>query len=243
VLAIYPGADQVPANLLRLYVHFSAPMLRRDVPSHVRLLDASGAEVPLPFVELDQGLWDPGDRRLTVFVHPGRIKRGVAPREAMGPVLREGATYRLLIDARMRDAAGGPIGVSAEKTITAAAEDTHSPDPSAWALTTPRHAGASVTLHFGEPLDRALLERMIQVEDGAGALVEGTATIGPGETSWSFMPRAPWKPGGYRIRVDPALEDLAGNAVGHLFEIGPGSSQPPGAATGSFVRSFTFPPP
>jgi hypothetical protein len=57
------------------------------------------------------------------------------------------------------------------------------------------------------------------------------------------MPRAPWKPGGYRIRVDPALEDLAGNAVGHLFEIGPGSSQPPGAATGSFVRSFTFPPP
>jgi hypothetical protein len=39
------------------------------------------------------------------------------------------------------------------------------------------------------------------------------------ETRWEFTPRQPWKPGGYRIVVQTALEDLAGNHVGRAFDV------------------------
>jgi hypothetical protein len=35
---------------------------------------------------------------------------------------------------------------------------------------------------------------------------------------WNFTPDRPWSAGGHVVRVDPALEDLAGNSVGGAFE-------------------------
>ena len=37
--------------------------------------------------------------RLTLLFHPGRVKRGVGPNEALGPPLRSGETFRLVVDA------------------------------------------------------------------------------------------------------------------------------------------------
>jgi hypothetical protein len=48
--------------------------------------------------------------------------------------------------------------------------------------------------------------------------VEGTAEVGPGESSWSFTPAAPWRPGFYALVVDSMLEDLAGNSVARVFD-------------------------
>ena len=71
--------------------------------------------MPLAFVEIEHGLWDPRQTRLTVLLHPGRIKRGVAPGERLGPPLRAGRSYRLVVDASMPDAAGRPLGRAFEK--------------------------------------------------------------------------------------------------------------------------------
>ncbi len=114
VLAVFPSAETLPENVLRLYLHFSQPMETLNAHRHVRLVDDAGFEVPLAFVEIEHGLWDPRQTRLTVLFHPGRIKRGVAPGERMGPPLRAGRAYRLVVDAAMPDTSGRLLGVAFE---------------------------------------------------------------------------------------------------------------------------------
>ena len=75
VTAVYPSAQVLPENLLRFYIHFSAPMSRGEAYRHVRLLDAAGKAVDLPFLELDQELWDPDGKRFTGFMYHERWRR------------------------------------------------------------------------------------------------------------------------------------------------------------------------
>jgi hypothetical protein len=108
--AIYPSADQLPENLLRVYLHFSAPMSRGEAYSHISLVDdATGEPVELPFLELEQELWDPAGQRLTVLFDPGRIKRGLVPNVEAGLPLVPGRSYRLVISADWLDAHRRPL--------------------------------------------------------------------------------------------------------------------------------------
>ena len=65
-------------------------MQRGHVYDHIHLLGEAGKPVELPFLELDEELWDPEMTRLTIFIDPGRIKRGVRPLEEIGPALEAG---------------------------------------------------------------------------------------------------------------------------------------------------------
>ena len=219
VAAVYPSAAVLPENQLRLYVWFSAPMRRRGIAEGIRLRElASGEPVELAFVEVADGLWDPSGRRLTLFFHPGRVKRGVGPRRAMGPPLRQGGRYRLEIDAGLRDAAGRPLAAAHVKTFSVGPPDRRSPEPTSWRLTPPAGPAEPLRDDFAEPLDHGLLLRLLEVRDRAGRRLAGEAIVGRGETRWSFRPRAPWLPGSYRLRVAATLEDLAGNTPLRLFE-------------------------
>lgn len=55
VTQVYPSADVLPDNLLKFYVHFSAPMSRGDIYEHIRLLNEASQPVELPFLELAEG--------------------------------------------------------------------------------------------------------------------------------------------------------------------------------------------
>lgn len=218
VEAVYPSGEHVPANLLRLYVHFSAPMRGKEVYRFIHLYDSAGEEVLLPFVEIPQGLWDPTQTRLTLFFHPGRIKRDVGPNLALGSPLREGATYRLVVDSGLQSIDGASLSDNFEREFVAGPEDRASPDPEEWLIESPRDAKDSLELVFGESLDHALLQRMIWVVDESGESLDGTITVEDEETRWIFIPASTWVDSDYLIMVDPALEDLAGNAIDHLFE-------------------------
>ena len=219
VEAVYPSADVLPENQLRLYVWFSAPMRRRGIGEGIRLVDAeSGEEVGEPFVEIADGLWDPSGRRLTVFFHPGRVKRGVGPRLAMGPPIRQGGRYRLEIDASLRDATGGTLAAGHAKAFSVGPPDRRSPRPSDWRLAPPPGPRAPLVVDFSEPLDHGLLLRLLRVVDASGDEVAGEVAIGHGEKRWSFVPRDPWRPGAYALRVATSLEDLAGNTPDRLFD-------------------------
>src|SRR4029077_16843257 len=87
VTHVYPTATALPENQLKFYIHFSAPMGRGEAYEHVHLLDAKGRRDDLPFLELAEELWDASGKRLTLLIDPGRIKRGLKPREDLGPVL------------------------------------------------------------------------------------------------------------------------------------------------------------
>jgi hypothetical protein len=79
VSAVYPGTTDVPANLLRMYIEFSAPMGSRDGQNYVAILDAQGRDMQDAVLPLDTGLWNPDHTRFTVLFDPGRVKRGILP--------------------------------------------------------------------------------------------------------------------------------------------------------------------
>lgn len=231
-------AGEVPANLLRMYVEFSGPMGARQVLPHVQLLDARGEPVPLAFVEVPGGLWDPERTRLTLFIHPGRIKRGVGPHQVLGPVLVEGERYRLHVAAAARDAAGLPLVESFEVPLVVGPEDHASPDPFSWRLELPRMPEDALTVVLNEPADRALLARLPRVEDAAERAIEGRMEVDEDGLRFKFLPKAPWRSGDYRLVVPPSLEDPAGNRVDRLFEEKP--EQGEGASVGiPAVRTFS----
>ncbi len=216
---IYPSAAVLPANQLKLYLYFSAPMSRGEAWQHISLLDESGAKVSLAFLELEQELWDPDNRRLTVLFDPGRIKRGLVPETQLGLPLLDGKKYKLVIDSQWRDAHGVALANGFEKAFTAGPADRVSPDPAEWKITAPK-AGTSepLVVDFPEPLDYALLQRLVNVT-ATGGEIEGDIAIGNGETQWRFVPHTAWSAGAYNIVVDSTLEDLAGNSLGRVFDV------------------------
>jgi hypothetical protein len=220
VTAIYPTRDTLPENLLKLYLQFSAPMGRGEAYGHLHLRDASGQDLDLPFLELAEELWDPTGTRLTVLFDPGRIKTGLKPREELGPVLREGETYTLVVDRGWHDAEGEPLASDAHKTFRVGPPDDTPPDPTTWMTTVPG-AGTRdpLTLTSPEPLDRALFGRLPTVHDADGNVVPGAVAVEAEETRWRFTPDRPWVAGSYDVSVDKDLEDLAGNSIGRVFEV------------------------
>tara|TARA_Y100001934_G_scaffold268589_1_gene350847 strand:- start:69 stop:1130 length:1062 start_codon:yes stop_codon:yes gene_type:complete len=123
VLAVYPSANAIPENLLRFYIHFSAPMRRGNIYEHIKLLDRNHKPVDLPFLEIDEELWTIDQKCLTLFIDPGRIKRGVKPLEDIGPAIEFGQRYTLRISREVRDATGAPLRSDFNKTFDVVSPD------------------------------------------------------------------------------------------------------------------------
>jgi len=218
VTQIYPSADILPENLLKFYLHFSAPMSRGHIYDYIHLREESGKEVELPFLEIDEELWNPTLTRLTLFIDPGRIKRGVRPLEEIGPALQAGKRYALVIDDAWKDGFGHSLGKSFQKLFTVGPPDREPPDPAQWKVQAPAK-DAPLTITFPEPLDQALAERVIQVARQSGERVDGRATLADHEQEWKFLPTRPWDRGSYNVVVQTTIEDLAGNNIGKPFEV------------------------
>src|SRR5437762_8966838 len=92
-------------------------MRRGHIYEHIRLLDHAGKDVELPFLEINEELWNPDMTRLTLFIDPGRIKRGVKPLEEVGPALENGKRFTLSIDSAWQDAQGQPLKAGFQKTF------------------------------------------------------------------------------------------------------------------------------
>ncbi len=218
---VYPTSSVLPENQLKLYLQFSAPMSRGEAYERIHLVDVeTGEEVELPFLELDQELWNPDFTRFTILFDPGRIKTGLVPNIEAGRAIEKGKTYSLVIDREWRDATGLPLMTEHRKTFTGGPFDGVAPDIETWEIVAPeRNTVAAFTVRFPEPMDRGLLDRLLAVVDAAGKSVEGRIEIDAGETRWSFIPDAPWRAGDYELVVGTELEDLAGNALNGLFEV------------------------
>ena len=209
--------DQVPENTLRFYLHFSRPMTRGEGLKHVKLANKDGDPVPDAFLDLAEELWSADGRRLTVLFDPARVKRELAPREALGPILEVGRGYRLTVDAAWPDEDGFPLGAAFTKDFTAVKADEEPIDPSKWKVEVDAERGWA-TVTFEKRLDEALAGRMIRLVTADGGEVEGHG-FSYGER-WMFSIKAkPLPPGEYLIRVDSRLEDPCGNRVGRAFEV------------------------
>jgi hypothetical protein len=220
VTGIYPSASILPENLLKFYIEFSAPMSRGQIYEHIHLRDAEGQAIELPFLEINEELWDTTGKRLTLFLDPGRIKRGVRPLEEIGASLQAGKRYTLTIDSTWKDGNGVPLTTGFEKAFQVGQADRTPLAPIRWTLTAPKSGSKTpLVVGFDEPLDYALARRMIQVVDAAGKAVPGKITLSHREQRWTFQPSAAWRRGTYRLIIQTTLEDLAGNNIGKPFDV------------------------
>jgi len=219
VTKIFPSADTLPANTLRFYIHFSDPMTRHNIARHIRLERADGGPVKGAFLEMENGLWDPTSKRLTVFLHPGRIKRGLVLNEREGPPLQAGVRYRLIVDRAAEDEEGQPLLAPFVKEFTAATEIRTTPATSQWILAPPASGSRDpFILTVDRPLDEALFSRVIHIQSPDGKIIQGDVNVDEGETRWRITPYSAWRPGTYLLYAAAELEDPAGNRPTRLFD-------------------------
>ncbi|MCR9295141.1 MAG: Ig-like domain-containing protein [bacterium] len=219
VSQVFPSADKLPENLLKFYVHFSEPMNRGAAYQHIQLL--RGADVlDSPFLELGEELWDAEQRRFTLFIHPGRIKRGLKPRQDEGPPLSSGNEYTLRILSTWTDASGLPMVESYDKKFTVTVADHRQPELEAWKIETPdKETTQPVRLIMNEPMDHGMLGRVLTVKHQSGDVISGKIQIAQQETEWEFVPDEAWQAGTYLIEIAANLEDLSGNSIARPFEV------------------------
>ena len=220
VVTIYPSADELPVNQLKLYVHFSSPMSEDWAARAVHVRRADNDE-PLEgvFLAMEPELWDRERRRLTLLLDPGRIKRGLAPNAEAGYPLIEGVPVIVTVDTEFRDAAGRPLRTGVERRYEIGPPVRVRVNPADWRYHCPTVGSTDpLTVEFDRPLDHGLLEHSLWVHDAAGVALAGRGSAGPGERCWRFEPQSPWEEGRRLVIVDPRLEDLAGNSLIRVFD-------------------------
>jgi hypothetical protein len=220
VASVYPTANAVPANLLRMYIEFSGPMGSRGGQEYITIKDARDQEIPDALLPLDTALWNPEHTRFTVLFDPGRVKRGILPNRRMGRPLTPGETFTLIVHAGWPDAHGVPTASTFQREYRVGPAIERGLDPRAWNVSTPPAGSREpLTVEFPWPLDRALLQRALTLAR-RDAPIAGDVTVPSGERRWFFTPRGVWQAGDYALVAQPELEDVAGNRVGHAFETG-----------------------
>jgi hypothetical protein len=219
VALVQPSGPEIPANLLRFSIRFEAqvegPMLHR-----LALLRADGMQIQEPFLE--QELWSPDGKLLTVLMHPGRVKSGLIAHDERGPILSPGEDMTLALD-------GHPI-----KQWRVGPANTVGPAVSAWKLSAVRVGSRQpIVVTLNEPIDGRDAD-YLAIADERDRRVAGRAQLANGESTWTFTPSAPWRPGAYKLVVRGTLEDPAGNRLGSRFETAIYS--PPGPPIDAVVR-------
>jgi hypothetical protein len=220
VTAVYPSAEPLPENTLRLYIEFSAPMGNAGALDFVRLTDQRGDPVDIPFLPVQADFWNADHTRYTLFFDPGRVKLGIRPNEELGRPLRAGQKYTLEISADWRDGQGQPLKAPYRREFRVGPPEESPIAPARWRLVPPAARTRDLlVVSFPEPLDHGLLARALGVEDGSHRPVDGEITLDAADTKWMFRPSAPWAAGEYQLVALSILEDPAGNRIGRAFEV------------------------
>lgn len=218
VTSIHPTADKVPENLLRVYLHFNVPMSRGEVYKFVKLLRDDGTEVKDAFLEIGEELWTADGKRVTLLFDPGRVKRGLKPREVAGPILETGKKYEVVVSKDWLDADGFPLKEEKRWKFAATDPDDTPVDPAKWKLSADPVTG--FTVRFDKPLDHALVQRLVWVVGPDGKKMDLPVMVADGQKVAAFGSKdTDWKLGKYKLVIDTRLEDVCGNRVGQAFEV------------------------
>ena len=217
-LAIHPTAAEVPRNLLRLYVWFSAPMSEGYAAGHVRLVDAAGDTLAGALLPTEHELWERDRRRLTVLLDPARIKRGLAAHRQAGYPLRSRravpAGGRRRVPRRARPPLRGArrAGYAVGRTSGAGS------NPAPGSLPPRRRHPRAARGHLRPARSTTACSAAACASPARTAGRWRAARARPGRTVVAADAAPPWAPGPHQLVVDPVLEDLAGNSVSRVFD-------------------------
>jgi hypothetical protein len=219
LLSVYPTADTLPENALKLYITFSKPMQEGKALANITLTKNESDTISSPFLDLAQELWNKERTILTLWFDPGRIKRDLQPNKKSGTPLQQNNSYKIIINKDWRDENGLSLKSTYEKNFIVGARDSISPNPENWTIDQIKAATKDpLTVHLHEPLDYVLLKNVLRVMDDKGNGITGTIEIAKKETILIFTPTEAWKSGNYKLEIESILEDLAGNNLNRLFD-------------------------
>lgn len=219
LVAIYPLLDTLPENLLKLYLHFSKPMRSGESLQFIHLLTEKRDTLRNVFLNLQPELWDTTSTVLTLWLDPGRIKRGLTLNRALGNPLKMNKTYQLVISSAWKGQNGLTLSKSYLKTFVTGKRDEQAPDVKQWQIQLPRAGTTALfVVKTQEPLDHYLLSESIGIVDENNTPVKGEIRLSKKDDQVFFFPAVPWKAQRYRLQVDARLEDLAGNNLNRVFD-------------------------
>lgn len=216
---IYPSTDTLPANLLKMYLTFSAPMSEGNAYENIHLLNAKGDTMADSFLELLPELWNEDQTRLTIWFDPGRIKRDLGPNNLLGLPLEKNQKYQLIINPKWQDKEGLCIKDSYRKHMLITKTDRKQTATKNWQIKSPpQYTSEALQIQFDEPLDFATAKKAFTILDANQNIIDGQVKLSLNETQLRFTPTNKWKSGTYAIKVSAILEDLAGNNLNRLFD-------------------------
>jgi len=219
VTKLYPSATSLPENVLRFYIHFSKPMKPHVAFDYIKLVNASGTIDDAAFMKFKQELWSEDRKRLTLLMDPGRIKRNVSTNLRLGPALRKGQRYRLVIEAGWPAANAEQALKQFTKHFQVSDPLRQLPDVNQWVITAPTIGTSSaLSIKFDRPFDYQLLQKDINVVSETGFDIPGEISIEDNETTWRFQPNDNWAYKRIKIVIDSELEDVAGNNFRDLLD-------------------------
>lgn len=240
VADVYPTNTELPENLLRFYIYFSAPMGQAGILPSVDLLDAEGAVIEGVFLSNRFDLWSPDRTRLTLLLDPGRVKTGLEANVAMGRALVAGERYSLRVSDSAKDGQGCALHSPHIFTFSAMQADVNSPSPADWVLTLPKAESRDpITVRLDGAIDHLSLAYRLRILDDAGNPVSGRIELGNAETQWTFTPNSPWQYAPHNLKIDPLLEDLAGNRINAVFDLDLGAGGTSMVQSSNSIIPFT----
>lgn len=230
---LYPGRVW-PANILRVHLVFPRPVDPWGAEAPLRLLDGEGRERPGVFVDVPGGLWSACGRILTVLLHPGRVKRGLAARDRLGPALAAGETVTLALAAGLREADGGPHGLPQRFPLRIAPPVFGPIPPDAI-----RRTACGLLLGGPAPIDAvgALTHARLIAPDGTA--LSGRLALRP-RGALHLVPRDGACPQ-FRVEIAAALEDCCGNRRDTAFETAATAPHAARSITGDMPCPTTLP--
>lgn len=219
VIDVYPSVDQLPENLLKIYIRFSAPMSEGQSSKNIFLVKNGTDTIKRAFLELTPELWNADRTLLTLWIEPGRVKRDLGPNRLLGKAIERGHSYNLIISKSWRDAEGVALMENYVKYYTVGADDRVKPAITDWNFKTPEaNSRQALSIYFKEPLDFILAQEVFMVKNG-DTEIKGAIRLSSDGSSWQFIPQFNWEKGQYTISIESRLEDLAGNNLNRLFDV------------------------
>ncbi|MEL6557282.1 MAG: Ig-like domain-containing protein [Bacteroidota bacterium] len=218
VLAFYPSADTVPENLLKCYIRFSKPMRDQNIYSFLAVKDEAGKVVEDVFLPLKPALWNMDQTVLTLWIDPGRVKRDLIRSRNLGTPLKAGRTYQIKISSEWKALNGEKLPHDFRKSFFISERDEKIPNSSRWQINPPiANTSKSLSIIFSENMDYRTALEGIKIYKG-DQLISGKPSLRNQERRWIFIPDSEWQTGNYIIKIEPTIEDNAGNNLIRPFD-------------------------
>ena len=219
ILSIFPKNDTVPENLLKIYLQFSHPMSEGQTEKYIHLIKNEKDTLTDVFLFLQLKLWNEDRTVLTLWFHPGRIKRHLQPNLKSGAPLVEKENYQLFVSKEWRDNQGRNLEKDFFHSFYVGKRDSVAPNIENWQLHLPKSSSKSaLQIKFIAPLDHFSLMECLHITTKEGNRINGSFTATELDKEVHFIPNDPWKEMEYVIEIESRLEDLAGNNLNRVFD-------------------------